>query len=99
MDPQALAMSSEMFAKEDFVDRTSFKADHTIDICSQQPGTLSIQPFLTDELIRLLLVIICFTIRFEIRLKNSFHSTFKNAIGWKPLMLKGFQCIGVALIS
>ena len=57
-------MSSQMFAKEDFVDRASFKADHTFDICSQQPGTLSIQPFWTDVLIRLLLVIICFTSRF-----------------------------------
>ena len=31
----------------------SFKADHTIDICSQQPGTLSIQPFCIDMLISL----------------------------------------------
>ena len=50
-------MSSQMFAKEDFVDQASFKGDHTIDTCSQQPGTLSIQPFWIDELIRLLLVI------------------------------------------
>ena len=78
-----------MFAKEDFTDRASFKADHTIDICFQQPGTLSIQPFYTDVLIRLLLVIICFTSRFEIKLKNSFPSTFKRAIGRKSLMLEG----------
>ena len=82
-------MSSQMFAKEDFVDRASFKADHTIEIYSQQPGTLSIQPFWMDELIRLLLVIICFTSRFEIKLKNSFPSTFKRAIGQKSLMLEG----------
>ena len=82
-------MSSQMFAKEDFTDRASFKADHTIDICFQQPGTLSIQPFYTDVLIRLLLVIICFTSRFEIKLKNSFPSTFKRAIGRKSLMLEG----------
>ena len=81
-------MSSQMFAKEDFVDRASFKADHTIDICSQQPGSLSIQPFWADELIRLLLVI-CFTSRFEIKLKNSFPSTFKRIIGRKSLMLEG----------
>ena len=82
-------MSSQMFVKEDFVDRASFKADHTIDICSQQPGTLSIQPFWMDELIRLLLVIICFSSCFEIKLKNSFASTFKRAIGQKSLMLEG----------
>ena len=74
-------MSSQMFAKEDFVDRASFKADHTIEIYSQQPGTLSIQSFWMDELIRLL----CFTSRFEIKLKNSFPCTFKRAIGWKSL--------------
>ena len=82
-------MSSQMFVKEDFVDQASFKADHTIDICSQQPGTLSIQPFWMDELIRLLLVIICFTSRFEIKLKNSFPSPFKRAIGQTSLMLEG----------
>ena len=41
MDPQALAMSSQIFAKKDFVDWASFKADNTIDICSQQPGSLT----------------------------------------------------------
>ena len=60
-----------MFAKEDFVYWASFKVDHMIDICSQQPGTLPLQPFCTDVLIRLLLVIIWFTSRFEIKLKNS----------------------------
>ena len=75
-------MSSQMFAKEDFEDRASFKADHTIDICSQQP-------FWTDVLIRLLLVIICFTSRFEIKVKNNFPSTFRMAIGRKSLMLEG----------
>ena len=81
-------MSSQIFAK-DFVDWASFKADHTIDICSQQPGTLSIQPFWTDVLIRLLLVIIFLTSRFVIKLKKSFPSTFKRAIRWKLLMLEG----------
>ena len=80
-------MLSQIFAKEDFADWASFKADHTIDICSQWPGTLSIQPFWTDELIRLLLVIY-FTSHFEIKLKNSFPSTFKRAIGQKSLMLE-----------
>ena len=65
-------MSSQMFAKEDFVDRASFKGDSAIDISSKQPGTLSIQPFWTDVLIRLLLVIICFTSRFvEKTVQNS----------------------------
>ena len=41
MDPQALAMSSQIFAKKDFVDWASFKADNTIDICSQQPESLT----------------------------------------------------------
>ena len=81
-------MSSQMFAK-DFVDWASFKTDLTIDICSQQPGTLSIQPFWTVVLIRLLLVIIFLTSRFEIKLKRSFPSTFKRAIGGKSLMLEG----------
>ena len=45
----------------------------TIEICFQQYATLSIQPFCTDVLISLLLVIIiCFTSGFEIKLKNSF---------------------------
>ena len=70
-------MSSQMFAKEDFLDQASFKADHAI------------QPFWMDELIRLLLVIICFTSRFEIKLKNSFPSPFKRAIGQTSLMLEG----------
>ena len=82
-------MSSQMFAKEDFVDWVSFKADHIIGISCQQPGTLPMQPFCTDVLIRLCLVIICFTSRFEIKLKNSFPSTFKRAIGRKSLMLEG----------
>ena len=85
-----------MFAKEDSVDQASFKADHTIDICSQQPGTLSIQPFLMDELIKLLLVIICFPSRFEIKLKNSFPSTFLDVkrtrwFGFGYIMLHGIS--------
>ena len=79
---------SQIFAKEDLVEQASFKADHTIDICSQQPGALSIQPFCTGVLIRLLLVIISFTSRFEINLKNSFLSTFKRTIGQKSLVLE-----------
>ena len=82
-------MSSQMFAKEDLVDRASFTADHTIDTCYQQPGILSIQPFGIDVLIRLLLVIICFTSRFEIKVKNSFPSSFQRAMGLKSLMLEG----------
>ena len=49
MDPYALAMSSQIFAKEDFVDRASFKVDHTIDICSQQPVRLILRSTLRNS--------------------------------------------------
>ena len=60
-------MSSQTFAKGDLVEQTSFKADHTIYIC--------LHTFCSDVLIRLL-VIISFT-----KLKSSFPSTFKRAVG------------------
>ena len=49
-----LAVSSQILAKEDIVERASFKADHNFGVCCHQPGALSMQP---DVLIRLLLVI------------------------------------------
>ena len=65
-------MSRQIFAEEDLVEWASIMADPTIEICFQQYATLSIQPFCTDVLISLLLVIIiCFTSGFEIKLKNS----------------------------
>ena len=45
IEPYAMAMSSHMFARLDLLDRASFNADHTIDICSQHPGTFFMQPF------------------------------------------------------
>ena len=49
MDPYALAMSRQIFPTEDFVDRASFKTDHTIDICSQQPVQLILRSTLRNS--------------------------------------------------
>ena len=49
MDPYALAISSHIIAKDKFLDLASFRAAQTIEMCSQHPGTFSIQHFCTDK--------------------------------------------------
>ena len=48
MDPYALAISNRIVAMDNFLDLASFRVAQTIEICSQHPGTVSIQPFCTD---------------------------------------------------
>ena len=83
MDPYAFAISSHIVARDKFLDLASFRAAQTIEICSQQPGTFSIQPFCTDLFIILLLLIKCVSRRLETKLKKSLPSTFSSAIGRK----------------
>ena len=83
-------MSSHMFAKFEWFKRACFNADQTMDICSQQPGTFSIQPFWIEVLINLLLEIMWDSNRLEMRLKNNLPSTLTRAIGRKSLILDGF---------
>ena len=87
MDPYALVISSHIVAKDKFLDLASFRAAQTIEMCSQHPGTFSIQPFCTDLFINLLLFIKCFSRRLETKLKKSLPSTFSKAIGQKSEML------------
>ena len=83
IDPYAFAISNQIEAAEDFLALASFNTDQTMDKCSQQPGTFSMQPFCTDKLIILLFWTRWLTNRLEIRLKKSLPSTFKRAIGQK----------------
>ena len=87
MDPYAFAISSNIVAKDKFLDFASFRAAQTIEICSQHPGTFSIQPFCTDLFINWLLLVKCVSRRLETRLKKSLRSTFSSAIGRKSEML------------
>ena len=87
MDPYAFAISSHIVARDKFLDLASFRAAQTIEICSQQPGTFSIQPFCTDLFIILLLLIKCVSRHLETKLKKSVPSTFSSAIGRKSEML------------
>ena len=83
MEPYALAMSNHIVTKDKFLDLVSFRAVQTIEMCSQHPGTFSIQPFCTDLFINLLLLIKCFSRGLETKLKKSLPSTFIKAIGQK----------------
>ena len=60
-----------------------------MDMCSQQSGTFSMQPFCIVVFINLLLVITCCSIRLDTRLKINFPSTFIRAMGRKSLMFDG----------
>ena len=84
IDPYAFAISNQIDAAKDFLALASFNTDQTMDKCSQQPGTFSMQPFCTDKLMILLFWTRWLTNRLEIRLKKSLPSTFKRAIGRKP---------------
>ena len=46
------AIPSHIVAKDKFLDLASFRAAQTTEICSQHPGTFSIQPFCTDLFIK-----------------------------------------------
>ena len=83
MDPYALAISSHIVAKDNFLDLASFRAAQTIDISSQHPGNFSIQPFCADLFINLLLLTKFFPRCLETKLKKSLPSTFSSAIGRK----------------
>ena len=87
MDPYALAISSHIVAKNKFLDLASFRAAHTIEMCSQHPGTFSIQLFCTDLFINMLLLIKCSSRRLETKLMKSLPSTFGKAIGRKSEIL------------
>ena len=87
MDPDALAISGHVVAKDKFLDFACFRAAKTIEILSQHPGTFSIQPFGTSLFINLLLRINCFSRPIETKLKKSLHFTFSSAIGRKSEML------------
>ena len=87
MDPDALAISSHIIAADNFLDMASFEAAQTIEICSQLPGTFSVQPFCTVLSINFLLLIKCFSRLLETKLKKSFPSTFSSTTGQKSGML------------
>ena len=83
MEPYAFAMSNHIVAKVDLWVLASFRACQTMERCSQQPGTFSIQPFWIELLMNLFLYTKWISRRLEIRMKKSFPSTFKRAIGRK----------------
>ena len=87
MDPYALAISSHIVGKDKFLDLAYYRAAQTIGMCSQHPGTFSIQPFCTDLFINLLLLIKCFSRCLEIKLRKGLPSTFSKSIGQKSEML------------
>ena len=97
MESYAFAMSNHIVAKVDLWVLASFRACQTMERCSQQPGTFSIQPFWIELLMNLLLYIKWISRRLEIRLKKSFPSTFKRAIGRKSesLVSDGVLTLGI----
>ena len=97
MDPQAFAMSNHIIANLDFWTFASFRACQTMDRCSQQPGIFSIQPFCIELFINLLLCIRWVSRCLETKLKKSLPSTFKRAIGRKPVSLfsEGLLTLGM----
>lgn len=80
IEGNAFAISSHIVARSDLLTRASLRAAQTIDMCSQQPGTFSIQPFWSDVLINLLVLIMWASNRLDTRLNKSLPSTFNKAI-------------------
>ena len=81
IDPYAFAISNQIDGAEDFLALASFNTDQSMDKCSQQPGTFSMQTFCTDKVMILLLWTRWLTNRLEISLRKSLPSTFKRGIG------------------
>ena len=90
MDPYEFAIWSHIVGKDKFLDLASFRTAQIIEICSQHPGTFSLQPFCIDLFINLLSLIKCVSGSLESKLQKNLPSTFSSAIGQKPEMLCSF---------